>query len=146
DDVALGRDALADLVSRHAGTDLDDAADELVADDEAGLDRALAPFIPQVDVQVGAAAGRLLQLDQHFVGAWHRNRDLFHPDALGSLALDQCLHHPTHRNARSISGKIAIIRSAHAGPPGPAGLQPGAIATMTTVMAGARMSRIHSGL
>src|SRR5690606_20195968 len=53
DDVALGRNALPNGVTGHARADLDDASDEFVADDEARLDRALAPFVPQVDVQVG---------------------------------------------------------------------------------------------
>jgi len=93
DDMAFGADALPGLVAGHARTDLDDATDEFVADDEARLDGALAPLVPQVDVQVGAADRGLLQLDQHFVRTWRRYRHLFHPDALGRFALDQRLHH-----------------------------------------------------
>ena len=63
------RHALADLVAGDAGAEVDDAADELVADHQARLDRALAPLVPQVDVQVGAADRGLFQLDQHFVRA-----------------------------------------------------------------------------
>src|SRR3546814_19983841 len=36
DDVAFGRDALADLVAGDAGAKFGDAADELMADDQAG--------------------------------------------------------------------------------------------------------------
>ncbi len=96
DDVAFGGNAVADLVASHAGADLDNAADELMADGEAGLDRALAPLVPLVDVQVGAADGCLLHLDQHFVRAHHRQRHLFHPDALFGLALDQGFHRLRH--------------------------------------------------
>src|SRR3546814_20737956 len=64
DDMALGRNPLADRVAAYAGSDLDDAADEFMADHQPGLDRALAPLVPQVDVQVGAADGGFLELDQ----------------------------------------------------------------------------------
>src|SRR5690606_33107845 len=97
-----GGNSLADLVAADARADFGDPADELVADDQPRLDRALAPFIPQIDVQVGAADRGLLELDQHFVGARNGHRDLLHPDAPGGLALDQRLHHPTHRSARRI--------------------------------------------
>src|SRR3546814_18310055 len=63
-----------------------------MADHQPGLDRALAPLVPQVDVQVGAADRRLLELDQDLVRARLRHRDLLHPDALGRFALDQRLH------------------------------------------------------
>jgi hypothetical protein len=101
DDVAFGRDALAELVAGHARAHVDDAADELVADDQAGLDRALAPLVPLVDVQVGAADRGLLELDQHLVGADLRHRHLFHPDALAGFALDQGFHHLRWRTART---------------------------------------------
>ncbi|MNV67909.1 hypothetical protein D3C71_1607270 [compost metagenome] len=96
DDVAFGRYALADFIAGHARADLGDAADELVADGQARLDGALAPLVPQVDVQVGAADGGLLELDEHFVGTGRRYRHLFHPDALGRFALHQRLHRLCH--------------------------------------------------
>src|SRR5690606_8213484 len=74
DDVAFGRDALADLVAVHCRTERGDAADELVADGQARLDGALAPLVPQVDVQVGTADGGLFQLDQDLVRARGRHR------------------------------------------------------------------------
>src|SRR3546814_6449591 len=90
--MARDRNPLADRVAAHAWSDLDDAADEFMADHQPGLDRALAPLVPQVDVQVGAADRRLLELDQDLVRARLRHRDLLHPDALGRFALDQRLH------------------------------------------------------
>src|SRR5690606_17947335 len=92
DQVALGGNPLADLVARHARAERGDAADELMADHQAGLDRALAPLVPQVDVQVGAADRRLLHPDQRLVGAGRGDGDFFHPHALGGVALDQRAH------------------------------------------------------
>jgi hypothetical protein len=92
DDMAFGRNAVADLVAGDAGADFDDAADEFMADGQAGLDRALRPFVPLVDVQVGAADRGLFHLDQHLVRADLRHGHLFHPDALFGLALDQGFH------------------------------------------------------
>src|SRR5690606_32580202 len=96
-DVAFGRYPLADPVARHAGPERGHAADELVADHQARADRALAPVVPQIDVQVGAADGGLLDPDQYLVGAGFGHRHLFHPDALGGFALDQRLHGCGHR-------------------------------------------------
>src|SRR3546814_19789966 len=103
DDMALGRNPLADRVAAHAGSDLDDAADEFMAEHQPGLDRALAPLVPQVDVQVGAADGGFLELDQDLVRARLRDRDLLHPDALGRFALDQRLH--GRGNLRGLAGQ-----------------------------------------
>src|SRR3546814_2585179 len=94
---------LADRVAAHAWSDLDDAADEFMADHQPGLDRALAPLVPQVDVRVGAADRRLLELDQDLVRARLRHRDLLHPDALGRFALDQRLH--GRGNLRGLAGQ-----------------------------------------
>src|SRR3546814_11880404 len=47
DDMALGRNPLADRVAAYAGSDLDDAADEFMAHHQPGLARSLAPPDPQ---------------------------------------------------------------------------------------------------
>src|SRR6185312_921309 len=104
-DVAFGGDAVADLVAGDTGADLHDAADELVADGEARLDRALGPFVPLVDVQVGAADRGLLQLDQHLIRADLGHRHLFHPDALFGLALDQGFHRLRHGESNGWPGR-----------------------------------------
>src|SRR5690606_5158244 len=101
DDVALGRDALADGVAGHAGAEAGDAADELMADDQPLPDRAPGPLVPEVDVQVGAADGGLLDPDQDLVGAGDRDRHFLHPQSLGGLALDQRLHGCGHRGMPS---------------------------------------------
>ena len=55
DDVTLARDEVAGMEVVHVAADLDDLADELVADDERRLDRARRPRVPRLDVQVRAA-------------------------------------------------------------------------------------------
>src|SRR3546814_13754208 len=101
--MALGRNPQADRVAAYAGSDLDDAADEFMADHQPGPDRALAPLVPQVDVQVGAADGGFLELDQDLVRARLRDRDLPHPHALARLALDHRLH--GRRTLRGLAGQ-----------------------------------------
>src|SRR5579871_2721661 len=99
-DMSFGRDTVAELVIVDAGTQRHDAPDELVADDEPGRDRALGPLVPLVDMQVGAADRRLLDLDQHLVGADLGNRHLLHPDAF----LGEALHQRPHR----LTGHVTV--------------------------------------
>jgi hypothetical protein len=113
-EVAFGRDTVADLVVVDARTHFDDAADELVADDKAGRDRALGPFIPLIDVEVGAADGGLLDLDEHLVHAGRRRRHALHPDALLGPALHQGLH-GRHRRLAPLSGSFGRATLAHGG-------------------------------
>src|SRR5690606_20280460 len=140
DDVALGGHALADAVAVHARADLGDAADELVPDHQPGPDGALAPLVPQVDVQVGAADRGLLDLDQHFVGARGGHRHVLHPDALSGLALDQRPHRPGHRppalgKAPDYTRRAPVSRRQRPGPgpPGAAILE-GIFPTLETPM------------
>src|SRR4029077_2629678 len=57
--------AVGDPLDAAAG--LDDFAGDLVAQDEGGLDDALRPVVPLVDVQVGPADRRRLALEQDVV-------------------------------------------------------------------------------
>ena len=68
-DVTLARDEVARMEVGHVATDLDDLADELVADDERRLDRPGGPRIPRLDVEVRAADARLVDPDQDVVDA-----------------------------------------------------------------------------
>src|SRR5690606_30233149 len=86
----------ANFVAAHGSTDFDDAADEFVADDQAWLDRALRPLIPEIDVQVGAADRGLLEFDENVIRPDLGQRNLLHPDSLFRSALDQCLHRVGH--------------------------------------------------
>ena len=58
------------------GADLDDLADELVADDERRLDRLRGPRVPRLDVEVRAADPRLVDPDQDVVDADGGHRDV----------------------------------------------------------------------
>ena len=75
-DMALAGDALADREARDARAKLGDLADILMADDLWGLDVLLRPLVPFVDMDVGAADRGLVDLDENFSGARHRNRHL----------------------------------------------------------------------
>src|SRR5207244_8015804 len=79
DDVPLAADDLTGAEILDARADLDDPADELVADHERHRDGLLRPGIPVVDVQVGAADAGTQHLDQHVVHADPGNRDLVQP-------------------------------------------------------------------
>src|SRR5947209_2307010 len=69
DDVPLAADDLAGLKVLDVGADLDNAADEFVADDERHGDGLLGPGVPFIDVLVGAADAGLEYLDEHVVNA-----------------------------------------------------------------------------
>ena len=55
DDVSLAADDLAGVKILDVRADLDDFADELMADDHRHRDGLLRPGVPFVDVQIGAA-------------------------------------------------------------------------------------------
>ena len=61
--------------------DLDDAADELVADDQRHGHRLLRPGVPVVDMHVGAADAGAEHFDQHVVDARLRHGHFFQPEA-----------------------------------------------------------------
>lgn len=90
--VTLCRYAVADFVVVHTVTDLCDVTDELMTDHERRSNRALRPVIPVVYVQVGAADGGLVDLDQHLVGTYLGDGYLLHPDPGLRRAFDQRLH------------------------------------------------------
>ena len=71
DDVALTRHQVARLEVVDVAADLDDLADELVADDQRRDDRAAGPRVPRLDMQVRAADAGAVHADQHVVDA-HR--------------------------------------------------------------------------
>ncbi len=96
DDVAFARDALADLVFRHRRAEIGHRSDEFMAGHHRHRNGLLRPLVPVVDMHVGAADRRLLDLDQHIVRADLRHRHLFHPDARFGLGLHQRPHHVRH--------------------------------------------------
>ena len=81
DDMALARNPLADLKALDIGAEPRDLARIFVADDHRHRDRALRPFVPVVDMHVGAADAGLVHLHQHVVRTDDGNRDVFEPQA-----------------------------------------------------------------
>ena len=69
DHVPLAADDLAGPEVLHVAADVDDAADEFMADDQGDGNRLLRPGVPGVDVHVGAANPGAEDFNQHVVDA-----------------------------------------------------------------------------
>jgi len=95
-DMALAGDALADREARDARAKLGDLADILMADDLWGLDVLLRPLVPFVDMDVGAADRGLVDLDENFSGARHRNRHLPQLQSGAGCGFYDGIHHLIH--------------------------------------------------
>ena len=93
-DVAFARHAVAGLDAAHFAADLDDLARVLVTDGHRHRDGFLRPRVPVVDMHVGAADGRAVDLDEHVVVADRGLRHVLHPDSGFRSSLDQCFHEP----------------------------------------------------
>ena len=65
----------------HVGPDLNNLADELMANDQRDLDRLLCPLIPVVDVDISPANTGMPHPDQHIIDANPRDRHIFQPKA-----------------------------------------------------------------
>mmetsp|Transcript_32430 Transcript_32430/g.82304 ORF Transcript_32430/g.82304 Transcript_32430/m.82304 type:complete len:243 (+) Transcript_32430:422-1150(+) len=91
-DVTFASDAGTQLQDLHLGTELLDHTTVLVANDHRGRDGALRPVVPIVDVDVGAAYGRLLDLDQHVIRANRGLRHVHEGQALTAVLLHERLH------------------------------------------------------
>ena len=109
DDVPLAGDDVADLEVVDVAADRDDPADELVADHHRHGDGLLRPGVPVVDVDVGAADGRLVDLDQHVVDAdFGHGISSSHRPGCGML-LDEGFHGLLHKSL-TISFEWAVTR------------------------------------
>ena len=73
-----------------------DDADIFVADDYGHRDGLLRPGVPVVDVNVGPANGRLLDVNEDVIVADFRHRDFLEPKAGLGLLLDERLHRFLH--------------------------------------------------
>mmetsp|Transcript_85169 Transcript_85169/g.244467 ORF Transcript_85169/g.244467 Transcript_85169/m.244467 type:complete len:357 (-) Transcript_85169:188-1258(-) len=91
-DVTFANDAGTQLQAPHLGAELLDHTTVLVANDHRGRDGALRPVVPLVDVDVGAADGRLLDLDQHVIRANRGLRHVHEGQALTAVLLHERLH------------------------------------------------------
>ena len=84
DDVPFAADDVAEVEILDVGADRDDPADELMPDDQRHGNRLLRPGVPVVNVDVGAADARAIDLDQHVVDADLGHGHVFEPQT-GSL-------------------------------------------------------------
>ena len=103
--MALAGDALADREARDARAKLGDLADILMADDLWGLDVLLRPLVPFVDMDVGAADRGLVDLDENFSGARHRNRHLPQLQSGAGCGFYDGIHHLFHSKS-ALSSEI----------------------------------------
>ena len=78
------------------GAKLGDLADILMADDLWGLDVLLRPLVPFVDMDVGAADRGLVDLDENFSGARHRDRHLPQLQSGAGCGFYDGIHHLIH--------------------------------------------------
>src|SRR5579872_736642 len=107
DDVALRRDVVAhsNVLDVLAGCHHFPA--ELVAEHHWGVEAALGPGIPEVDVQVGAADGGGEHPDQHVLRPDFWNRNLAQLRARRRSGLYQCLH---RRRRHPVSDRACSVR------------------------------------
>ena len=94
--MALAGDALADREARDARAEFRDLADILMADDLRGLYMLLRPLVPFVDMDVGAADRGLVDLNENFSRARHRNRHLPQLQSGAGCGFYNGIHHLFH--------------------------------------------------
>src|SRR5258708_39498726 len=91
-DVSFTGDAVARFQATDFGAEIHDPPAILVAHGHRHGDRFLRPGIPLVDVHVGAADRRLVDLDEYIVRTDLGLGDVIEPDTGGCLFFDQCFH------------------------------------------------------
>ncbi len=109
-DVSFRGDALPDANRAHRSADRGNRSHELVSDHERGLDPALGPRIPRVDMAVRSAKTGLLYADQYVAGADLGYRNLGQEKAGGRARLNEGPHRQRHEGA--------VISRERAGNPG----------------------------
>jgi hypothetical protein len=92
DYVTFSADELAYGKIGDVGAELDDFADELMADDETFADGGASPGVPVVDVEVGAADSGVEDTNFDIVDTNFRFRDVFKPETAFTAAFYECLH------------------------------------------------------
>ena len=91
-DVPLGADDLAWKDRGDAITQLHHLADELVPNHQRRVDGRLRPFVPALDVEVGAADSCAQDADQDLSGTWFGVGDVLQPQTGCCFGFDQRLH------------------------------------------------------
>src|SRR5580698_5472111 len=90
--VPLAAHDVAGMKIVHIRPGLLDFADEFVADRHGDGYGALRPFIPVVNMQIGAADAGPADADQHVVDADGGFGNVFEPKSRLTLTFDQCFH------------------------------------------------------
>ena len=92
-DVTLARDPLTDLQTGDTFTQGSNLTHIFVANGHRGLDMLHRPGIPVVDMDIGAADGGFMNLDQYLTGAGCRHGNLPQFQAGAGLRFDNRIHH-----------------------------------------------------
>src|SRR3981189_2621480 len=90
--VAFSRHAIAGVEAAYFAAQFDDLSRVFMADGHGHGNGFLRPGIPVVDVHVGAAYRRAVDLDEHVIVADRRLRDVLQPYAGLRACLDECFH------------------------------------------------------
>ena len=90
--VALRADDFAREKIFHVRADFSDFADKLVPDHHGRGNRLLRPFVPLVDVHVGAADAGAIHVDEHVVDADLGLGNVLEPKPWFAFLLDECFH------------------------------------------------------
>src|SRR5258706_11602870 len=93
-DVTLARHAVAGAETAHLAAQFDDFAGVFMADSHGHGNGLLRPGIPVVNMHVGAAYRRAVDLDEHVIVADRRFWDVLQPDTGFRTCLDQRFHNP----------------------------------------------------
>src|SRR5262245_1620217 len=89
DHVPFTADDFARMEIRDIGADLDDLAHKFVSDDHRDRYRFPGPFVPFVDMDVGAADARPLHTDKDIIDTDARDSHILQPKAVFGFAFDE---------------------------------------------------------
>src|SRR5580765_431705 len=93
-DMAFAADNLPGKKVFHVGTNLNDLADELVADDHRHRNGLLRPIVPFIDVDIGAANTGAVDPDKNVVNADFGFGNVFEPKTGFGFPFYKSFHEP----------------------------------------------------
>src|SRR5665213_225128 len=91
-DVSLPADQIAGMKILHIGSDFDNLSTEFVPDRQRHTNRGLRPFVPIVNVEVGAANSRAKHANFDVIDAGLRLGDIFEPEPWLGATFNECFH------------------------------------------------------
>lgn len=92
DEMAFNADDVADCEIDDVRADINEFADEFVADGRRNFDRALRPCVPIVNMQVGSADAAAFDTDHYIINAHFGHGNIFYPKTGFGLAFNYCFH------------------------------------------------------